>query len=69
MCGHYTFPRTIVEICRAIRNEKCPDFVINCYTAERARKVLMSYYVCCLDAWRHDAPLDLDLIRSLTDRA
>ncbi|NIO38619.1 hypothetical protein GTO27_13120, partial [Candidatus Bathyarchaeota archaeon] len=56
-CGHYTFPRPLLQICEAIREEKCPDFVLGCYTADSERKKLMSYYVYCLDAWLKNAPL------------
>ncbi len=58
-CGHYTFPRPLVQICQAIRDEKCPDLVFGCYTADPGRKTLMSYYVYCLDTWRKSAPLDV----------
>jgi len=59
MCGHYAFPRPLVEICEAIGEEKAPDFVCGCYTADSARKIRMSYYVYCLDAWRKHAPPDV----------
>lgn len=56
-CGHYTFPQPLLQICKAIKDEKCPDFVLGCYTADSKRKKLMSYYVYCLDAWLKNAPL------------
>ena len=59
MCGHYTFPNPVLQICEAIREEKCPDFVCGCYTADSERKILMSYYVYCLDAWLKNAPLEV----------
>ena len=58
-CGHYTFPRPVLQICEAIREEKCPEFVCGCYTADSERKTLMSYYVYCLDAWLKNAPLEV----------
>lgn len=57
-CGHYTFPCPLIDARDAIRNEKCPDFVCGCYTADPERKTLMSYYVYCLDAWLKHAPLE-----------
>ena len=59
MCGHYAFPLPLVEICEAIGREQAPELVHGCYTADRGRKVLMSYYVYCLDAWLQGAPLDV----------
>jgi hypothetical protein len=59
MCGHYAFPRPVLQVCEAIGEERCPEFVVGCYTAEPGRKVLMSYYVFCLDAWLKGAPLDV----------
>ena len=56
-CGHYTFPRPLLQICEAIGSEECPRFVCGCYTADSQRKTLMSYYVYCLDAWLKGAPL------------
>jgi len=56
-CGHYTFPRPILQICEAIGQERCPEFVIGCYTADSSRKALASHYVFCLDAWLQQAPL------------
>lgn len=55
-CGHYSFPRPLLQVIDAIKDEKCPDFVISCYTADPQRKELMSYYVYCLDAWLKKAP-------------
>lgn len=57
-CGHYSFPRPILQICEAIGREGCPDFVIGCYTADAERKRLMVGYVYCLDAWLKNAPLE-----------
>ena len=57
-CGHYTYPHPIRQICEAIGQERCPDFVIGCYTAEPERKILMSCYIFCLDAWLKEAPLE-----------
>jgi len=59
MCGHYAFPQPLIHICEAIGNETAPEFVCGCYTADSERKVLMSYYVYCLDAWFKDAPLEV----------
>jgi hypothetical protein len=59
MCGHYKFPLPILQICEAIGNEKCPEFVCGCYTADSERKILMSYYIYCLDAWFKDAPPEI----------
>ena len=59
ICGHYTFPRPVLRICEAIGAEKCPEFVCGCYTADSERKILMSYYVYCLDAWLKNAPLEI----------
>jgi len=58
-CGHYTFPKPLLQICEAIKEEKCPDFVLGCYTADSERKKLMSYYVYCLDAWLKNASLEV----------
>ena len=58
-CGHYSFPRPLLQICQAIGKEACPKFVFGCYTADHQRKMLMSYYVYCLDAWLKGAPLDI----------
>lgn len=59
MCGHYSFPLPLLQICSAICDEKCPRVVVGCYTADSERKTLMSYYVFCLDAWLKEAPLEL----------
>ncbi len=59
MCGHYTFPQPLLQICKAIREDRCPEFVCSCYTADSKRKLLMSYYVYCLDAWLKNAPLEI----------
>ncbi len=56
-CGHYTFPKPILQVLDAIGKEKCPEFFMGCYTADSQRKTLMSYYVYCLDAWLKRAPL------------
>ena len=57
MCGYYAFPDNIMQILDAISGQQCPDVVMRCYTVDPSRKVLMSYYVYCLDAWTKDAPL------------
>ena len=59
MCGHYAFPLPLTEICEAIGREAAPAVVHGCYTADRGRKMLMSYHVYCLDAWLQGAPLDV----------
>ena len=59
MCGHYAFPQPLLQICEAIGKEKTPEFVCGCYTADSERKILMSYYVYCLDAWLKNAPLEV----------
>ena len=59
MCGHYTFPMPLLQICEAIREKRCPEFVIGCYTADSKRKLLMSNYVFCLNAWLKNAPLEI----------
>lgn len=58
MCGHYAFPLPVTEIGEAIGRERAPEVVHGCYTADRERKILMSYYVYCLDAWLSRAPLE-----------
>jgi hypothetical protein len=58
-CGHYSFPRPIMQVCEAIGAETCPEFVVGCYTADGDRKIRMIYCVFCLDAWCKEAPLDL----------
>ena len=57
-CGHYSFPRPILQVCEAIAQEQCPDLVVGCYTADPERKSLMSRYVFCLDAWLEQAPVE-----------
>jgi len=57
-CGHYTFPRPILQVCEAIAQQRCPDLILSCYTADPERKALMSHYVFILDAWSKRAPLD-----------
>ena len=57
MCGYYAYPANIAQIIQAIIDGKCPEVVLRCYTADPGRKVLMSYYVYCLDAWIKNAPL------------
>lgn len=57
VCGHYTFPTPVLQVCEAIRREACPEFIYGCYTADSKRKILMSYYIYCLDAWLKNAPL------------
>ena len=57
MCGYYAYPANVIQIIDAISAEKCPDVVMRCYTVDSERKILLSYYVFCLDAWLKDAPL------------
>jgi hypothetical protein len=57
MCGYYAFPQNILQIQEAISKQKCPDIVMRCYTVDPSRKILMMYYVFCLDAWLKAAPL------------
>lgn len=59
MCGHCAFPLPLTEICAAVGRERAPQTVHGCYTADAARKTRMAYYVYCLDAWLHGAPLDV----------
>jgi len=59
MCGYYAFPDNVLQVCEAIKDERRPDIVKNCYTVDPERKTLMSYYVYCLDAWLKDAPLEV----------
>jgi hypothetical protein len=57
-CGHYAFPRPLLQRCEAIGAQQCPPFVLGCYTADAGRKQLMSYCAFCMDAWLADAPLE-----------
>ena len=57
MCGYYAYPANVTQIIDAISAKQCPDVVMRCYTVDPGRKVLLSYYVYCLDAWLKDAPL------------
>jgi len=57
-CGHYTFPAPLAQVIDAIGEERCPDFVIGCYTADPVRKRRLQAVIYCLDAWLHDAPLE-----------
>ncbi len=57
MCGYYAYPDNVTQIIDAISAKQCPDVVMRCYTADPGRKVLLSYYVYCLDAWLKDASL------------
>jgi hypothetical protein len=57
MCGYYAYPANVEQIMDAISACRCPDVVMRCYTVDPDRKVLLSYYVYCLDAWRQEAPL------------
>ena len=57
MCGYYAYPANVTQIIDAISEEQCPEVVMRCYTVDPGRKVLLSYYVYCLDAWWKDAPL------------
>jgi len=56
MCGYWGFPANLLQICHAIREGRCPELVMNCYTVDGARKRLMASYVFCLDAWMNAAP-------------
>jgi len=51
-CGHYTFPRPLLQVCEAIRDESCLTFVCGCYTAGSERKASAShnarYRNCCM---------------------
>ena len=58
-CGHYAFPEPLLQLCIAIGLERCPDFVMGCYTADSKRKLLLCYYAYCLDAWLQGAPLEV----------
>lgn len=57
MCGYYGYPDNVVQIIDAVAAKRCPEVVMRCYTVDPGRKVLLSYYVYCLDAWVKDAPL------------
>lgn len=57
MCGYYAYPRNVDQVIEAIAAEECPSVVMRCYTVDPERKVLLSYYVFCLDAWLKEAPL------------
>ena len=57
MCGYYAYPDNVTQVIDAISAKQCPDVVMSCYTVDPGRKVLLSYYVYCLDAWLKDAPL------------
>lgn len=56
MCGYYAYPANVQQILDAIESHECPDIVMRCYTVDPDRKVLLSYYVFCLDAWYKQAP-------------
>ena len=56
MCGHAAFPSPTNQILHAIGQERCPEFVLGCYTAPPERKRRMLYVVYCLDAWAQEAP-------------
>ncbi|MCE5240337.1 hypothetical protein LLH23_17875 [bacterium] len=56
MCGHYSFPGPVLDLCRAVREQRCPEFVISHYTASPERKRLLATYIYCLDAWLEGAP-------------
>ena len=51
MCGYYAYPENVTQIVEAIAAHRAPDVVMRCYTVDPGRKLLMSYYVFCLDAW------------------
>lgn len=57
MCGYYAYPANVMQIIDAISVKRCPDVVMRCYTVDAGRKILLSYYVYCLDAWAKGAPL------------
>jgi len=57
MCGHCGYPANVTQIIDAISAAQCPEVVMRCYTVDSGRKVLLSYYVFCLDGWVKDAPL------------
>ena len=57
MCGYYAYPANVTQVIDAISTEQCPEVVLRCYTVDPDRKVLLSYYVYCLDAWSKEAPL------------
>ena len=58
ICGSYAYPDNVTQIIDAIAAEHCPDVVMTCYTVDAGRKILLSYYVYCLDAWSKEAPLE-----------
>ena len=58
MCGYWGYPANVTQVMDAIAAEHCPDVVMTCYTVDADRKILMSYYVFCLDAWSKEAPLE-----------
>ena len=57
MCGYYAYPANVMQILNAIHDEQCPAIVLRCYTADSHRKMLLSYYVYCLDGWLKNAPI------------
>ena len=57
MCGYYAYPDNVAQVIAAIAAQRAPKVVLRCYTVDAGRKVLMSYYVFCLDAWLKYAPL------------
>jgi len=57
MCGYYAYPANVTQIIEAISAKQCPDVVMRCYTVDSRRKVRLSYYVYCLDAWVKGAPI------------
>ena len=67
MCGYYDYPNNVTQIIEAMSAEQCPTVVLRCYTVDSRRKVLMSYYVYCLDAWHKDAP-NLHVVAELSLR-
>ena len=57
MCGCYAYPANVTQVLDAIAAQHYPEFWIGCYSVDPGRKVLLAYYVYCLDAWLKDAPL------------
>ena len=43
--------------CPFFQGNISPDVVMNCHTVDPDRKVLLSYYIYCLDGWSKQAPL------------
>lgn len=58
-CGYYAMPDMILQRCKAIREEQCPDVVMSCYAVDPGRKRLLAYYTYCLDGWLKGVPLEI----------